>query len=173
VASIAGARITRLEPHTDPRGSLTEVYRQSALGVVAPLVQANLSRSGARVLRGLHYHRLQSDLWVPLRGRATAALFDLREGSPTRGLAMTIELDADDPVSLSIPAGVAHGFATEAGFEMLYLVDREYAADDEWGIAWDDPGLGIDWDLADPVLSERDRTNPPLARALEDPPAFG
>jgi dTDP-4-dehydrorhamnose 3,5-epimerase len=172
VPSIAGARITPLQVHADPRGSFTELYRSGAFGDAAPMVQANLSRSGPGVLRGLHYHRVQSDLWIPLRGRATAALFDLREGSPTSGAAMTVPLDAAEPVSLAIPAGVAHGFATVEGFELLYLVDREYADDDEWGIAWDDPGLGIDWGLAGPVLSERDRTNPPLARALEDPPAF-
>jgi dTDP-4-dehydrorhamnose 3,5-epimerase len=85
---------------------------------------------------------------------------------------MTVELDAAEPVALTIPAGVAHGFATTDGFALLYLVDREYAADDEWGVAWDDPGLGIAWGLSDPVLSERDRTNPPLTDVLSDPPAY-
>lgn len=172
MASIAGVRVTTLRSHTDPRGSLTELYRRSRSGDdERPLVQANLSRSEPGVLRGLHFHRRQSDLWVPINGRARAALYDLRDGSPTRGGALTIELDAAEPVALSIPPGVAHGFATSDGFTLLYLVDREYAGDDEWGVAWDDPGLGIAWGLADPVLSERDRSNPSLVEVLADPPS--
>jgi dTDP-4-dehydrorhamnose 3,5-epimerase len=136
------------------------------------MAQVNLSRSEAGVLRGMHFHRRQSDLWVPLQGRATAVLYDLRDGSPTRGQAMTIPLDGAEPVAVTIPAGVAHGFETADGFSLLYLVDREYADDDEWGVAWDDPDLGVTWGLADPVLSERDRSNPSLAEVLGDPPIF-
>lgn len=169
-ATIAGVRLTPLDPHPDPRGSFTELYRRTGLADAEPMVQANLSRSGPRVLRGLHFHRIQSDLWVPLEGRARVGLYDLRVGSPTRGASTTVELDAAAPAALYIPAGVGHGFATQEGFVLLYLVDREYAADDEWAVAWDDPGLGIDWALADPVLSERDRTNPSLAEALDDAP---
>jgi dTDP-4-dehydrorhamnose 3,5-epimerase len=171
-ATIAGVRLTPLEPHPDLRGSLTELYRRSRWVDGQGLVQANLSRSSPGVLRGLHFHRLQSDLWVPVEGRATVGLHDLRRGSPTGGRAMMVTLDAAEPVALSIPPGVGHGFATTEGFVLLYLVDREYAGDDEWGVAWNDPGLGIGWGLADPLLSERDRTNPPLAEALADPPAY-
>jgi dTDP-4-dehydrorhamnose 3,5-epimerase len=173
VASIAGARVTTLRAQADPRGSFTELYRRSHLGDDPPMVQANLSRSGPGVLRGLHFHRRQSDLWVPIHGRATAVLYDLRDGSPTQGRTMTVALDASEPVALSIPAGVAHGFATADGFTLLYLVDREYAADDEGGVAWDDPSLGIAWGLTEPLLSERDRSNPGLAEVLGDPPTFG
>ncbi len=99
-------------------------------------------------------------------------MFDLRAGSPTHGRAVTQELDATRPSTLYIPAGVAHGFAATEPFSLLYLVDREYAGDDEWGVAWDDPDLGIDWPLSDPVLSERDRRNPPLREVLADPPGY-
>jgi len=171
-APMAGVRVAPLEVHADLRGSFVELHRRSRLNDLPPMVQANLSRSGPGVLRGLHFHRLQSDLWVPLEGRATVGLYDLRAGSPTRGRAATLELDAARPEALYIPAGVAHGFATVRGFALVYLVDREYSADDEWGLAWDDPGVGIAWDLPEPVLSERDRTNPSLAEALIDPPTF-
>lgn len=171
-ATIAGVRLAPLDPHADVRGSFTELYRRSRLADLPPMVQANLSRSGPNVLRGLHFHRRQSDLWVPAEGEATAALYDLREGSPSQGRSMLVPLDAASPTALYIPAGVAHGFLTRERFALLYLVDREYEADDEWGVAWDDPGLGIAWGAADPVLSERDRSNPTLAEAIADPPAY-
>lgn len=171
--TIAGVTFVPLEVHPDPRGSFAELYRRSRMAGAPAMVQANLSRSEAGVLRGLHFHRRQSDLWVPVAGTATAALFDLREGSPTRGRAATFELDASRPSALYIAAGVAHGFAATRPFSLLYLVDREYGDDDEWGVAWDDPDLGIDWPLADPVLSERDRMNPPLRAVLRDPPRYG
>jgi dTDP-4-dehydrorhamnose 3,5-epimerase len=161
--TIAGVILARLQEHDDVRGSFAELYRRSGWAHVPPMIQANLSRSGPRVLRGLHFHRHQADLWVPLEGRATVGLFDLREGSPSAGQADTLRLDAADPATLYIPPGVAHGFATLEGFVMLYLVDREFDGDDEWGIAWDDPALGIAWPLRDPVVSDRDRSNPALA----------
>lgn len=118
----------------------------------------------------MHFHRRQSDLWIPLDGTATAALFDLRDGSPTRGRGVDVALAADRPAALFIPPGVAHGFAAVEPFTFLYLVDREHTGDDEWGVAWDDPGLGIDWPIASPILSERDRSNPALREVLADPP---
>jgi dTDP-4-dehydrorhamnose 3,5-epimerase len=170
--AITGATFVRLEVLTDPRGSLVELYRRSRSAAASGMVQANLSRSVAGVIRGMHFHRLQSDLWIPVAGRATAALFDLRQGSPTQGQRLNLELVADDPAALGIPAGVAHGFAATEPFSLLYLVDREYTGDDEWGVAWDDPGLGIDWPVRSPILSDRDRANPSLDAVLADPPRF-
>jgi dTDP-4-dehydrorhamnose 3,5-epimerase len=70
---------------------------------------------------------------------------------------------------LFIPPGVAHGFLAVTDLTLGYLVDRYFDGSDEWGIAWNDPELGIDWPATDPVLSERDRNNPRLAEALRDP----
>jgi dTDP-4-dehydrorhamnose 3,5-epimerase len=136
------------------------------------MVQANLSRSRANVLRGLHVHRRQADYWCVLDGAARVGLYDLRGGSPTEGVCSVVDLAADDPRCLLIPRGVAHGFYTRAGVLLQYLVDEAYSGRDEFGVAWDDPDLGIDWGAADPVLSERDRSNPSLADVRRNPPPF-
>ena len=83
------------------------------------------------------------------------ALADLREGSPTERVISTMRLSAETPQGLFIPPGVAHGFLAETDLTLGYLVDRYFDGTDEWGIAWDDPELGIDWPAADPVLSEQ------------------
>jgi dTDP-4-dehydrorhamnose 3,5-epimerase len=168
---IVGVALARLEIHTDDRGALFEAFRASALRG-RPTVQANVTSSRPGVLRGLHFHRYQSDYWVPLDGRALVGLYDLRAGSPTRGRGATISLDAGDPHALYIPAGVAHGFAARTHCRMLYLVDAEFTGDDEFGVAWDDPAIDIEWGIDDPLLSERDRSNPSLEEVLADPPVF-
>jgi dTDP-4-dehydrorhamnose 3,5-epimerase len=172
---IAGVEVRELRRLGDERGSFAETYRREWLPAGAgEMVQSNLSRSNAGVLRGMHYHRRQADYWVVLEGRAFVALFDLRSGSPTPGERVELEMDGGSPAGLYIPPGVAHGFAARTDVALLYLVDAYYhaPAPDEHGIAWDDPGLGFGWPEAEPVLSGRDRSNPPLAEALADPPEW-
>jgi dTDP-4-dehydrorhamnose 3,5-epimerase len=120
----------------------------------------------------MHFHRRQWDYWFALSGTAFVALVDLREGSPTELVTASFRLSEDEPAGLFIPPGVAHGFYAETGFAMVYLVDTYFDASDELGVAWDDPGLGIDWPASDPILSERDRRNPSLADIRRDPPRF-
>jgi dTDP-4-dehydrorhamnose 3,5-epimerase len=67
---------------------------------------------------------------------------------------------------------VAHGFYAETEVLLLYLVDSYYSGQDEFGLAWDDPALGLAWPSTDPVVSERDRSNPSLEQVLRDPPVF-
>ncbi len=172
VARIAGVEIRKLQRLADVRGSFAETYRREWLPAGArEMVQSNLSRSKKGVLRGMHYHWEQADYWVVLEGSALLALLDLRAGSPTEGERRELEMDGENPSGLYIPPGVAHGFYARTNLTLQYLVDAYYraAAPDEHGIAWDDPELGISWPEPDPVLSERDRSNPPLA-ALRDPP---
>ncbi|HXF56964.1 MAG TPA: dTDP-4-dehydrorhamnose 3,5-epimerase family protein [Actinomycetota bacterium] len=168
---IAGVRVLPLRRHEDARGWLAEVYRRAWVPEAGEAVQANVSVSRRGVLRGLHFHRRQADYWCVLSGRAFVGLFDCREGSPTRGHRAELRLSADAPRALYIPPGVAHGFYAEEDVVLLYLVDRYFTGEDEFGVAWDDPEVGIAWPARDPVLSERDRSNPPLA-ALADPPPF-
>src|SRR5262249_44731505 len=85
---------------------------------------------------------------------------DLREGSPTDGSTMTIDIDDSQRRGVYIPPGVAHGFASLGDMTMTYLVDGYYNPADELGVAWDDPAIGADWGVVDPILSERDGTNP-------------
>ena len=170
---IAGVQLFALEPHGDDRGSLTEVYRREWVAGGREVVQANLTVSRPGVLRGLHWHRRQADYWCVLSGVAHVALVDLREGSPTRLATFERRIDAAEArVAIAIPPGVAHGFSAETEVLLQYLVDAAYAGDDEFGLAWDDPELTLSWPSSDPVLSERDRSNPPLAEVLLDPPAY-
>lgn len=161
---IPGVIVSDLDRKQDDRGFLIEIARMGAFD--PPFMQMNHSHSKRGVLRGLHYHQEQSDLWYVSRGRAQVALADLREGAETR--AETLILDADTPATVFIPPGVAHGYLALTDLDVFYLVTREYDGADEFGLAWDDPLLAIEWQNADPILSERDRSNPSVAR----PPAW-
>ncbi|MEW6059900.1 MAG: dTDP-4-dehydrorhamnose 3,5-epimerase family protein [Actinomycetota bacterium] len=168
---LAGVHLVSLEPHDDPRGSLTEVFRREWLPESREMVQANLSRSQPNVLRGLHFHLRQADYWCFVSGIAFVGLFDLRDDSPTRGHKAEIAIDADrERTGLYIPSGVAHGFCALSEVRLLYFVDAYYTGEDEHGLAWNDPDVGIDWPVADPVLSDRDRANPPLAHVATSAP---
>ncbi|MEO8423694.1 MAG: dTDP-4-dehydrorhamnose 3,5-epimerase family protein [Actinomycetota bacterium] len=167
--TIDGVKVVDLEAHSDVRGSFVEFFRQSWLRTDHPALQGNVSRSATGVLRGMHFHRRQWDYWFVVAGAASIALADLRSGSPTERVTMTMRLAADEPRGLFIPCGVAHGFFAESEFVLQYLNDRYFDGSDEFGIAWNDPTLGIDWPSADPILSDRDRANPSLAEALQVP----
>jgi dTDP-4-dehydrorhamnose 3,5-epimerase len=174
-ARIEGAEVRGLRRLADERGSFAETYRREWLPAGArEMVQSNLSRSKQGVLRGMHYHRQQADYWVVVEGRAFVVLFDLRRGSPTEGERHEMEMDAQGPTGLYIPPGVAHGFSARTDLTLLYLVDSYYrpGAPDEHGIAWDDPEMSIGWPASNPVLSDRDRSNPPLATALAEAPEW-
>ncbi len=87
-------------------------------------------------------------------------LHDLRRSSPTEGATLHLDLDGDDGRQVYIPPGVAHGFAARSALVLTYLVDRTYDPDDELSLAWDDPDVGADWGVDDPILSDRDRAAP-------------
>jgi len=163
---IQGVILVRLSSHDDERGSLTETWRREWIAGSSEMLQANVSRSRAGVLRGLHVHRDQADYWCVLSGSAFVGLLDLREGSPTGGAKAEIRLDADvERMGLYIPPGVGHGFYAETDVTLLYLVDRPFTGADEFGLAWNDPEAGITWPTEHPELSARDRSNPSLADA--------
>jgi dTDP-4-dehydrorhamnose 3,5-epimerase len=87
-------------------------------------------------------------------------LHDLRDQSPTEGATLCFEIGEHDMRGVFIPPGLAHGFAALTDMTITYLVDSYYNADDELGVAWDDPEIAADWGITDPVLSKRDQTNP-------------
>lgn len=163
----------------DDRGFFSEVWKRSALqaqGFEAEFVQDNHSLSReVGVLRGLHFQRppsAQGKLVRVVRGRILDVAVDIREGSPSYGRHVAVELSAENWRQLWVPRGFAHGFLTlEPDTEVLYKVDAEYDAQADGGIAWDDPALAIDWPLppGGPVLSDKDRKAPRLA---EIPPPF-
>jgi dTDP-4-dehydrorhamnose 3,5-epimerase len=171
LTDIPGVWFRELASFADDRGSFTETFRQTWLPAGDPLVvQSNLSRSKAGVLRGMHFHRSQTDWWVFLEGTAFVALCDLRIGSPARGTVAAETLDTANGLrALSIPPGVAHGFCAQSDVALQYMVTAYHDGSDESGFAWDDPDAAIAWPVAQPILSERDRSNPSLAEALADP----
>jgi len=160
--------------HGDERGRFVETYRRSWLSLGREMIQGNRSEKEAGAVVGLHYHLHQADYWYVLRGRARVVLHDLRSGSPTEGATEVLDLDGAQDRGLFIPPGVAHGFASLTDVLLWYLVDGYYNPSDELGVAWDDPEIGADWGVKDPVLSDRDRANP--ARSAIEPdvrPRFG
>jgi dTDP-4-dehydrorhamnose 3,5-epimerase len=166
---ISGVLRRRLIPHQDRRGSFSELWRASWTAPISgdPFVQANLSKSMAGVLRGMHFHVRQADLWVVLDGRAVVALADLRQaGSQPTGQPPTAVLELAEGEALFIPERVAHGFYAPVALSLVYLVTREFDGTDEHGFAWDDRLVGIPWPATAPLLSDRDRANPPLAEVV-------
>jgi dTDP-4-dehydrorhamnose 3,5-epimerase len=156
-SAIPGVEVSQRRTFPDDRGNFLELMRSSEYPV--DFVQVNHSFSRAGVVRGLHYHRKQHDLWYVVRGRARIGLADLRGSAP---LVETFELDQHAATTLLIPPGVAHGYLALDDLDLIYLVTRTYDPDDEHGIAWNDPTLAIDWQVDDAVVSRRDAENPPL-----------
>jgi dTDP-4-dehydrorhamnose 3,5-epimerase len=169
--SLAGVVIIVPKVFGDARGFLMETYKRSefeAAGLPMALVQENHSRSSAGTLRGLHYQRepkAQGKLVRVVLGEVFDVAVDIRKGSPTFGRWVGVTLSADNRKSIYIPPGFAHGFCvTSLDAEVIYKTTEEYAPDHELGILWDDPSLSIDWPIATPTLSERDRQWPPFSR---------
>lgn len=159
----------------DSRGFFMESYKHSAFVGVIPevFVQDNHSRSHKGVLRGLHFQNppaAQGKLVRAVRGSILDVAVDIREGSPTFGQWVSAELSAENHRMLYVPTGFAHGFLTLSEVaDVLYKTTAEYAPESDSGCAWDDPAIGVDWQLEargiDPQLSAKDQALPPLADA--------
>lgn len=168
--SIGDLVLIEPEVHRDGRGFVLETFRDDAwreLGIGTPFVQENHSRSTrGGVLRGLHFQTSpgQAKLVRCMRGRIWDVAVDLRRDSPTYRRWEGYELDDERHRQLLVPVGFAHGFCvlSEAA-DVHYKLSSYYDPETEAGIAWDDPELGIEWPITDPILSDRDRTAPRLA----------
>lgn len=165
--TITGVYIVAPDVHGDERGRFVETYRRSWFPLGREMVQGNRSDKAAGAVVGLHYHLHQADYWLVPRGTARVVLHDLRAGSPTEGKTEVLEIGEADSRGVFIPPGVAHGFAAVTDMTITYLVDSYYNPEDELGVAWDDPDIGADWGVTDPVLSNRDRANPSRANLPE------
>jgi dTDP-4-dehydrorhamnose 3,5-epimerase len=171
-----GLVLVEPEVHGDERGFLVETFRAEAwreLGVEAEFVQDNQSRSGRGTLRGLHFQTSpgQAKLVRCMRGRIFDAVVDVRRGSPTFGRWEGHELDDEAHRQLYIPVGFAHGFCVlSETADVAYRLSNYYDPATEAGIAWDDPEVGVEWPLEDPILSERDRSAPRLAEIADELP---
>jgi dTDP-4-dehydrorhamnose 3,5-epimerase len=171
ITDIAGVLRRTLVRHEDERGVLREAWRASWTAdlAIGPIAQANDTATKAGALRGLHFHRRQTDIWVVLEGDAHVGLVDIRPmlaGEPgARPLPLSLELSSGD--CLLIPTDVAHGLWAISDVRLLYIVTAEYDGSDEHGFAWNDPTAGVSWPGGAPLLSDRDRLAPALAAAIE------
>ena len=154
----------------DARGWFYESYSFAALkdcGIDTVFVQDNRSFSAVKgTLRGLHCQKApyaQTKLLCCTRGEILDVAVDLREGSPTYLQWVSAELSADNKMMLYIPKGFLHGFVTRTdNVEVLYKVDAYYNADSDRSIRFDDPAIGVHWEIACPILSQKDRNAPLL-----------
>lgn len=165
-----------VEPHVfgDHRGFFMESWSKRAFeeaGLFYDFVQDNHSSSTVKgTLRGIHFQRgdhAQAKLVRCVKGAVLDAAVDLRPSSPRYKKWVTVELSAENKRQLLIPRGFGHGFLTLTDdVEFLYKADNFYAPEADGGIRWNDPELGIDWGITEPILSEKDRQSPYLKNAV-------
>jgi dTDP-4-dehydrorhamnose 3,5-epimerase len=160
----------------DERGFFVETFsrdRWRELGVDVEFVQHNHSRSRQGTLRGIHFQTEpgQAKLIRCARGEIVDVAVDLRRGSPTYGQWEAHRLDDVKHRQLFVPVGFGHGFAVLSDeADVAYQSSNLYYPATEAGIAWDDPEVGIDWQVSDPLLSERDKTAPKLSEIADSLP---
>ena len=151
---IQGVEIEPLTQYPDERGMFAELFRFGHPGIGRDFDPANGSRiqvsftiSYSSVIKAIHYHFEQTDLWAPLVGMFQVFLCDLREGSPTCGKVNTVFVGSQRPWKMRIPPGIGHGYRVvgpDSGM-LVYATNRTYNPKDEGRIAFDDPGINYDW----------------------------
>ena len=148
---IEGLCVITPKVHGDERGYFMETYNQKDMeeaGIRIPFVQDNQSMSVKGVLRGLHFQKNfpQTKLVRVIKGRVFDVAVDLRAGSETYGKWYGIELTEENKKQFLIPRGFAHGFLVLSEMaEFCYKCDDFYHANDEGGLAWNDPAIGVKW----------------------------
>lgn len=154
----------------DKRGWFTETYSKEKfknLGVDIDFIQDNHSFSSEKgTLRGLHFQlnpKSQSKLVRCTKGSMLDIVVDLRFGSPTYKKWIAVELTEENKKQLLVPKGFAHGFVTlTEDVEVQYKVDEYYSPENDRSIRYDDPEIGIDWEVTNPILSDKDLNAPLL-----------
>jgi len=170
--------IVLLEPvvHGDERGFFLETFRRDhhgKLGIDADFVQDNHSRSRRGTLRAFHFQLRpgQAKLVRAARGAIFDVVVDLRRSSPTYGQHESFELSDENHRQLFVPVGFAHGFCVVSDIaDVTYKVSSYYDPATERGFAWDDPDIGVEWPVSEPLVSERDGTNPRLEEIADELP---
>lgn len=165
---LAGVYILLPKVFGDHRGWFMESWSRRTMeeaGLFYDFVQDNHSMSAVKgTLRGIHFQRgdkAQAKLVRCVRGAVLDVAVDLRHGSPTYRQWVAVELSGENKKQLLIPRGFGHGFVTLTDdVEFLYKADRYYAPEADSGIRWNDPDIGVDWGVDQPILSEKDKKNP-------------
>lgn len=166
--TLDGVRIVTPDIFRDRRGYFMETHhrqRYAAAGIDVDFVQDNLSYSVRGTLRGLHFQktRPQAKLISVLWGEIFDVAVDVRPGSAGFGRWFGVHLSAEDGRQLFVPAGFAHGFCVlSLRAQVHYKCSDFYAPEDEGGVVWSDPRIGIDWPVRSPLVSEKDRLLPTL-----------
>jgi len=166
-----------LEPEVfeDKRGFFLEAFRADQfekLGLPTNFVQDNHSGSVRGVTRGLHfqYDGAMAKLMRVTRGACFLVAVDIRKKSPTLGHWFGIEASAENRIQVFAPAGFARGFCALSDYaEVQYKCTAIYNPGGESGVLWNDPEIGVDWPVADPIVSDRDKKAQTLAEWLETP----
>ena len=167
---LSGLRLIEPRVFEDDRGFFLETWsapKYAAAGIDCSFAQDNHSRSIQGTLRGLHYQSSpgQAKLMRCALGRIFDVAVDIRPDSPTFGQWKGVYLDAASHHQLFIPVGFAHGFCVVSEVaEVLYKVSTPYDAATETGLAWDDPDIGVEWPVSEPVLSARDQSAESFAK---------
>lgn len=173
--SIPDVLILKPKVFEDDRGYFFESYNKEKFlqhGLDKNFVQDNESKSVKNVVRGLHFQSppfAQGKLVRVMKGAVLDVAVDLRRNSPTYGQWTSVELTEDNKWMYWVPPGFAHGFATlEDDTVFFYKCTNVYNKASEGSIRWNDPDLGVDWKLENPILSEKDQ-KAPLFRDFESP----
>lgn len=169
---LAGVLIVEPKVFGDHRGFFLETFqveRYRDVGIGLPFVQDNHSRSQRGVLRGLHFQctRPQGKLVSVSRGAVYDVAVDINPDSPTCGQYVGVELNDENHRQLWVPPGYAHGFCVLSEVaDFQYKCTDYYQPEDEGGLLWNDPDVGILWPVAEPQLSAKDQLNPRLRDLL-------
>ena len=171
---LQGVLVVEPDVHRDARGFFVETYHVDkfrAAGIPDVFVQDNHSRSLVNTIRGLHLQvrRPQAKLIRVVAGAIFDVVVDIRRDSATFGRWVGVNLSSDDFRQLYVPVGFAHGFCvlSEAA-DIEYKCSDYYDPAGDSGLRWDDPFVGIDWPVSDPILSRRDAEHPPFGRNRSD-----
>jgi dTDP-4-dehydrorhamnose 3,5-epimerase len=169
--SLPGVLVIEPLVFADDRGFFTESWqaeRYGAAGIGMSLRQLNRSHSVRGTLRGLHYQEPDPQgklVWV-MAGAVFDVAVDIRRGSPSFGRWFGIELSAENNRQLWVPPGFAHGFvALSDGVDLIYACSEIYRPAHDRALRWDDPEIGIEWPITEPLLSAKDAAAPSLAHA--------
>ncbi|MEG1572047.1 MAG: dTDP-4-dehydrorhamnose 3,5-epimerase [Bacteroidales bacterium] len=161
--NIEGVIIVKPDVFGDERGYFYESYsakKWAEAGLSYTFVQDNESKSKKGVLRGLHFQAppyAQAKLVRVIKGAVLDVAVDIRKSSPTYGQHVSVELSEENKLQFLMPPGIAHGFSTlREDTIFCYKVDAFYAPQSEMSVKWDDPQLGIDWKITNPLLSPKD-----------------
>lgn len=160
----------------DNRGFFMESWNKKKMeeaGLFYDFVQDNHSKSTVKgTLRGIHFQKgdkAQAKLVRCVKGAVLDIAVDLRKNSPTFKQWVSVELSAENKKQLLIPRGFGHGFLTLTDdVEFLYKADNYYAPEADAGIRWNDPDIGVEWGIENPILSEKDKKNPFFRNLFED-----